>query len=229
MRQPYPAVAPNISTVEPAQISGRRFSAKAGLLFSGAVSAQAGSITGKKFPTDMNLERVKGDFMKLQLSIAAAMAAMAVSTNTLALDVTLADKQWNGSVIPEGQQCQKFGGNNPGTPELIVSDIPAGSDTITLDYSDRDSQRMNNGGHGRMKYSFTPGVTSVTVPSVPGHSYDLPDGFRIVEAHRGPGWDKEGAYMPPCSGGKDHAYYVTVKTLENHKVTSETVLELGKY
>ena len=51
----------------------------------------------------------------------------------------------------------------------------------------------------------------------------------MIEAHRGPGWDKEGAYMPPCSGGKDHAYYVTIKTLKGGQVTAETVVEMGKY
>ncbi|TCS38196.1 hypothetical protein [Reinekea marinisedimentorum] len=166
--------------------------------------------------------------MKLTLPLASILA-VSLSANALALDVKLADKAWNGMKVPEGQQCQKFGGNNPGSPALTVTDIPAGSDTIVLEYSDRDSAGMNNGGHGRMKYAIPAGAKTVKVPSVPGHSYDLPKGFTMIEAHRGPGWDKEGAYMPPCSGGKDHAYYVTVKTLQNYKVTSETVVELGKY
>jgi hypothetical protein len=51
----------------------------------------------------------------------------------------------------------------------------------------------------------------------------------MIEAHRGPGWDKEGAYMPPCSGGKGHAYYVTIKTLKGDQVTAETIVEMGKY
>ena len=51
----------------------------------------------------------------------------------------------------------------------------------------------------------------------------------MIEAHRGPGWDKEGAYMPPCSGGKDHAYYVTIKTLKDDVVTAGTVIEEGRY
>ena len=67
------------------------------------------------------------------------------------------------------------------------------------------------------------------MPSVPGHTFDLPPSFKIIEAHRGPGWDKAGAYMPPCSGGKGHAYYLTVKSISNDKVTAETQIELGKY
>ena len=57
----------------------------------------------------------------------------------------------------------------------------------------------------------------------------MPENFTMVEAHRGAGWDKESAYMPPCSGGKDHAYYVTVKAMKGDTVTAEIVFELGKY
>lgn len=154
---------------------------------------------------------------------------LAFSTKAFALDVTFADNAWDGAKVPEGQQCQKFGGVNPSTPKWSVSDIPAGSDSIILEYSDRDSAKMNNGGHGRMKYAITSSAQELEIPSVPGHTFELPAGFTLIEAHRGPGWDKAGAYMPPCSGGKGHAYYVTVKTLADDKVTAETVVEMGNY
>jgi len=115
------------------------------------------------------------------------------------------------------------------TPALKVSSIPAGSDSLMLAYSDRDSEKMNNGGHGIMSYKIMPTTSSVTLPKVPGHSYDLPENFTMIEAHRSPGWDKEGAYMPPCSGAKDHTYYVTVKAMKGEEVTATTVLELGNY
>ncbi|TXR53979.1 hypothetical protein [Reinekea thalattae] len=155
--------------------------------------------------------------------------AMLFSGSALALEVKVADKAWDGMMVPEGQQCQKFGGDSPMTPKLKIKGIPKGSDSLLLEYSDRDSERMNNGGHGRMQFALKANAKKVTVPSVPGHSYELPKGFTMVEAHRGPGWDKEGAYMPPCSGGNDHAYYVTVKSLQGDKVLAETVVELGKY
>jgi len=115
------------------------------------------------------------------------------------------------------------------TPALKVSSIPTGSDSLMLAYSDRDSEKMNNGGHGIMSYKIMSTASSVTLPKVPGHSYDLPENFTMIEAHRSPGWDKEGAYMPPCSGAKDHAYYVTVKAMKGKEVTATTVLELGNY
>ncbi|SDZ93662.1 hypothetical protein SAMN05660420_00798 [Desulfuromusa kysingii] len=167
--------------------------------------------------------------MKLNLLMIITIMTLTFSTNAFALEVNFADNTWDGIKVPAGQQCQKFGGDNPATPKWIVSDIPAGSNALLLEYSDRDSERMNNGGHGRMQFAINTSASTVTIPSVPGHTYMLPQGFTMVEAHRGPGWDKEGAYMPPCSGGKDHAYYLTIKALKDEMVTAETVIEMGKY
>lgn len=152
-----------------------------------------------------------------------------MSANVFALEAKFADTAWDGKQIPAGQQCQKFAGQNPSTPALIVSDIPAGTNAIVLAYSDRDSAKMNNGGHGIMQFTLHSSAHQVTIPSVTGHSFDLPAEFKMIEAHRSPGWDKAGAYMPPCSGGKGHAYYVTIKTLTDDKVSASTLLEMGKY
>lgn len=166
--------------------------------------------------------------MKIKL-LSSLIVACSFSTFASTVEVTLTDPAWDGMKIPEGQQCQKFGGNMPATPKLQVTSIPAGSDSIVLEYSDRDSKKMNNGGHGRMSYMIDAMVKSVDIPSVAGHSFELPAKFKMIEKHRGAGWDKEGAYMPPCSGGKGHAYYVTVKTMKDDMVTAETVLEMGKF
>ena len=166
--------------------------------------------------------------MKSSIAIV-SVALCAFGSSAFAFDAKLADKSWDGVAVPAGQQCQKFGGNNPATPKIMVSGIPAGSNTLVLEYSDRDSQPMNNGGHGMMSYKFAPAATEVEIPSVAGHTFDMPASFTMINAHRSPNWDKAGAYMPPCSGGKSHAYYVTVKALDGDKVTATTVLELGKY
>lgn len=155
--------------------------------------------------------------------------AVFCSAQAMALDVKFVDAKWDGMKIPTGQQCQKFGGQQPATPALKVSGIPAGATELVFEYSDRDFEKMNNGGHGRIQYSLSSSVSDLEVPSVPGHSFELPMNFTSIEAHRSPGWDKAGAYMPPCSGGKSHAYYVTVKALKADQVLSQTVLELGTY
>jgi len=155
--------------------------------------------------------------------------ASSFSAYASALEVKLADSAWDGVKIPVEQQCDKFGGEKPATPKLHITDIPSGSNLIVLEYSDRDSEKMNNGGHGSMSYSIDSASKTANIPSVPGHSFELPEKFTMIEAHRGAGWDKEGAYMPPCSGGNNHAYYVTVKAMKGEMVTAETVLELGKF
>ena len=161
--------------------------------------------------------------------VAISVALSTLGSSAFAFDAKLADKSWNGIAVPAGQQCQKFGGNNPSTPRILVSGIPSGSNTIVLEYSDRDSAAMNHGGHGMMSFTLAPAVTEVEIPSVAGHTFEMPAGFKMINAHRGPNWDKAGAYMPPCSGGKGHAYYVTVKALDVDKVTATAVLEMGKY
>jgi len=149
------------------------------------------------------------------------------------LKISFADAKWNGQKIPARQQCSKFGGQ-ASTPSLLITNIPAEANAIIMEYSDKDHMPMDNGGHGKIGYKIKPGTSNVTIPSVPGHSFKLPKGFFLVEAHRNPKWDKAGAYMPPCSGGKGNRYYVTVKAVKTAKgktseVLAEEVIQLGKY
>ncbi|MEB8431085.1 hypothetical protein OO007_02520 [Cocleimonas sp. KMM 6892] len=161
--------------------------------------------------------------------VIASLFLTAFSSNVFAFEAKFADATWDGVKVPDGQQCQKFGGKSPTTPKLIISKIPADTSSIVLEYSDRDSEKMNNGGHGRMSYTLATAVTEVEIPSIPGHSFDIPSTFKVIEAQRSPGWDTAGAYMPPCSGGKGHAYYVTIKAITDDQVTATTTLEMGKY
>ena len=149
-----------------------------------------------------------------------------------ALEVELADPSWDGVKVPDGQQCQKFGGQGE-SPALAVSGIPSGASHLVLEFSDRSYPPMDKGGHGKVAYAIEAGATAVTVPPVPGHTMELPPGFTLVEAQQAPQWDKAGAYLPPCSGGRGNEYYVTVKAIhqmgdETHELASASV-EMGKY
>lgn len=179
---------------------------------------------------DQLLSKLNREYVAMKLkTLVISLGLAAISSSALALDVKVSDSSWNGNEIPAGQQCQKFGGMNPSTPTLSLSGIPKGTYAIVMEYSDRDSENMNNGGHGQLIYALKSSAQSVEIPSIHGHTFDVPAPFEIVAPHRGPGWDKAGAYMPPCSGGKDHAYYVTVKAVDGDKVLATKVLELGKY
>jgi len=159
--------------------------------------------------------------------------ATASASGTEYLKVKFTDMSWNGTQVPSGQQCLKFGGENPATPRLTVSDIPEGTTAIVMEYSDRAYKPNDNGGHGKLGYKVKPKTKEVIIPSVKGHTFELPPQFFSVAVHRGAGWDKEGAYLPPCSGGNKHPYYVTVKAVQQAggkmAVLAKTVVEMGVY
>ena len=148
------------------------------------------------------------------------------------LEVGFMDEAWNGMKVPEGQQCQKFGGHGR-SPELRVSNIPEAADLLVIEFSDRTYTPMDQGGHGKIGFGIEAGAGAVDIPSVDGHTVDLPAGFLVVSEHKAPSWDKAGAYLPPCSGGQGNEYYLTVRAVhqmgdEKHELASAT-LEMGTY
>lgn len=175
-------------------------------------------------------------FSKLY-SIFTIILALCSSTIVHAQDMnaSFTDPAWTGEAVPEGQQCQRFGGENPRSPSLKITNVPEGADAIVLEFSDRTYEQMNNGGHGKVGYRISAGEGEVTVPSVPGHTMDLPEGFFVVQAHQAPNWDKAGAYLPPCSGGRGNEYGIDIKAvklsdgLEVSEVLAETSIGMGSY
>jgi hypothetical protein len=146
--------------------------------------------------------------------------------------VSFTDPAWNGEKVPEGEQCQKFGGAGQ-TPELSVTGIPGGANALLLEFSDASYAPMDNGGHGKVGFELPAGTVEITVPRAPGHQSELTAPFFAVAEHKAPAWDKAGAYLPPCSGGRGNRYYLTVKAVhrmgdEIHELAS-VVLEMGKY
>jgi hypothetical protein len=154
----------------------------------------------------------------------------------MSLQLEIIDSDWDGERIPEGQQCQRQGGKNPSTPSILVGDIPEGTEALILEFSDRDFGPMDDGGHGKVGFVITEGASETMIPPLPGHTFDLPQDFFLVQEHLAPGFDTPGAYMPPCSGGASHSYYVTVKAVElvsidelSFNVLGQGILELGEY
>jgi hypothetical protein len=152
--------------------------------------------------------------------------------NPVKLDASFADPIWDGKTIPVTQRC---GSPDASTPRLRVKNIPAGTNAIIMEYSDRDWPPMDDGGHGKIGYRIIEDTTEITIPSVQANTLDLPEGFFLVSAHKG-GRFKPGAYMPPCSGGMGNCYYVTVKAVfkaspesKVYKLLGQAVLELGKF
>lgn len=158
-----------------------------------------------------------------------ALTALALSTSTFAMDVTFNDKTWDADHIPEGQQCLDYGGKSPATPSMTVSNIPDGADSLVFVYNDVSNKRMQKGGHGIVSYALSEGKTSVEVPRVFGHTYEVPVGVEMVAEYRSRKGDVRGAYKPPCSGGNDHLYTIDVQSWQGDMMTAETTIEMGRY
>ena len=151
-----------------------------------------------------------------------------VSENLLQLRLSFTNPQWDGETIPPGQQCQKFGGKASGTPQMKVEGIPIEADALVVEYTDRSWGPI--GGHGKIGYYIEPGADTIVIPSVPGHSFDLPEGFFLVSEHAAPHWDTAGAYLPPCSGagGVGNRYYAIVKAIVGAKSEGEKPLLVAR-
>lgn len=164
----------------------------------------------------------------LRLVVPGLALAAGIPAHAADFSAALADPAWDGQAVPAGQQCLKFKGRGS-TPALAVKGIPAGTTRLVMEFSDRSFAMMDHGGHGKVGFDVAPGTTAVSIPSAPGQTLDLPAGFVVVAPHRAPTWDQAGAYLPPCSGGKGNAYYVTVKAVAGAKELASTVVEMGKY
>lgn len=128
------------------------------------------------------------------------------------LQVSFTDTAWDGKTIPDGQQCPAFEGHGA-TPALSIQNIPPRANALTLAFSNMSHLPLDNGGQGRIGYRFSPGSQTLFLPPVPGNTFDLPEPFFVIAAHRKPFSNKPGAYLPPCSGGKGNYYYLVVKAI----------------
>ncbi|WP_367105137.1 hypothetical protein [uncultured Psychrobacter sp.] len=158
-----------------------------------------------------------------------AVTVMALSTSAFAMSVEFNDDIWNDARIPEGQQCVKYGGINPATPSMTVSDIPISADSLVFVYDDISNKRMQKGGHGILEFALPEGATRAEIPAVFGHTYEVPVGIEMIAEYRSRAGESAGAYKPPCSGGKNHIYTVDVQAWQGDRMIDEETVEMGRY
>jgi hypothetical protein len=168
----------------------------------------------------------------LPLGLAAVLASVgAAQAAEPTLTATFVDaKTWTGDKLPDGQQCQKFKGTGS-VPALKIAGAPAGTTGIVLALNDESNEGMNNGGHGIIRYAVTPANGSVTLPSVPGETDNLPAGVTPVKKHIASAYSGTGgAILPPCSGGRGNTYTATLTATNAAGATLATGrVVLGKY
>lgn len=128
----------------------------------------------------------------------------------VSLQLSFVDPPWDGKIIPKGQQCMEYGGDGA-SPRIQVSNIPLQTDRLVLEFSDATYKPCDNGGHGIISYAIQAGSQDVTVPSIPGQTFELPDGFTLIQEHCGADLGMQaGAYIGPCPGF-GNKYYVIVR------------------
>lgn len=181
-----------------------------------------------------------GKYAKGLLLLAAGLLGACTSAsyrsvaNPVRLQVAFADPQWDGRTVPAGQRCRWAGGNGS-TPPLRVDNIPRGANALLVAFSDRSYFLMDHGGHGEIGLWLHGTPASVTIPAVAGESLELPEGMFVERKHQGWLRGHGGAYLPPCSGGRGHRYYATVKAVYKaadggeSRLLGEQSIELGEY
>jgi len=138
---------------------------------------------------------------------------------------------WNGKIVPEEEICSDYNFEAGHTPEISLQNIPRYTRKIILSFSDETFQGMKDGGHGIISYTLDIGTQTIIIPSIAGETFDLPDEFTSIIAHKGVNFGKEeGAYLAPCSGGKGNTYSMLIQAVdENNKVLDSVSLTLGRY
>jgi hypothetical protein len=135
---------------------------------------------------------------------------------------------WDGKKVPNGQHCTLFGGKGS-TPPMQVTNLPAGTAWVYVEYNDRDYKPLSKkGGHGIIGYPVK--GASADLYSVPGLVGKLPGKARVISAARGTGKYASDGYMPPCSGGKGNRYFAEVKAVSaSGKVLEKARVNIGRY
>ncbi len=170
--------------------------------------------------------------MKNLFVIVFSFIAFHAHAQSTSLNVSFADKSWDGNIVPAGMHCAKHGGNGS-SPALNVSNIPADANRVVVAFSNGAYKKLDNGGHGIIGMRIAAGTKEITFPSIAENITDMPKGIYIISAQKGD-WGKDGAaYMAPCSGGKGSRYYATVRAVQEKDGADielgKTDIELGKY
>ncbi|MSP21360.1 MAG: hypothetical protein EXQ93_07600 [Alphaproteobacteria bacterium] len=140
---------------------------------------------------------------------------------------------WDGKVIPPGQQCKRFGGSGS-VPRIAVEGYHSGAQVIVLAFNDETYGPMNDGGHGIVGFRINGRIA--TVGGFPGETLEgFSQGNFLVADNRSGGFGGPG-YLPPCSGGQGNLYSVTVMAATwadtsppSYTVLNQARVELGRY
>ena len=146
--------------------------------------------------------------------------------NVVELAVSFNDAGWDGETVPKAGQCHDCGGGGS-SPALRVSNIPAGTDLVVVQFNDKSMPGLSrDGGHGAIRFRIDD-QTAFVARSVPEQTFDLPEGVEMESQHRAP-VGKPGAYLAPCGCGNGNEYEATILALKSAASGKNLVLGKGR-
>ncbi|HET55696.1 MAG TPA: hypothetical protein ENN33_10830 [Ignavibacteria bacterium] len=145
-----------------------------------------------------------------------------VSDEVNELELSFADPIWDGVNIPDGQRCNACG-EHGSSPRIYVDNIPENTDAILLYFSKglplNLNQKFGTGistigtSNGIIGYHVSNNDGKILIPSVAGHTSELPEGFFQVKQPLQKIDGERGAYLPPCDCDDRAWYFVHVKAV----------------
>lgn len=169
---------------------------------------------------------------KLLVSITTVASIATITLNAEDMKATFADPQtWDGKVVPKEAVCSDYNIKAGSSPEIMLRNIPKGSQNIILSFTNESFIGMRDGGHGVLSYTLEDDTYKAIIPTVEGETFVLPQEFSSLRQHHGVKYGKtQGAYLAPCSGGKGNTYSVLIQAVDKNDVILDTTsLNLGKY
>ncbi|MCP4394211.1 MAG: hypothetical protein GY804_08125 [Alphaproteobacteria bacterium] len=152
------------------------------------------------------------------------------------MEASFLGNEWDGITIPGRQICRRDGGQG-NTPPLRITNIPKGTDVIIMEFNDSSDLVLGyDGSHGKIGV-WHDGTSELNVAPISGETLNLPKFAFVEQLHRFH-FSRGSAYMPPCSQGAGHQYFVKIKAVNIEKladnrirktVLDEEVVQLGKY
>ena len=168
--------------------------------------------------------------MKKFGSIVSLFLFTSLGLSAASLTATFTDDMWKKNVLPKSEVCSNFNTKVGSTPSIKLENIPVNTTKIVLAFSDESFKGMSVGGHGVISYAIPKNSSMIVIPSIKGETFDLPKDFTTVVKHRGEKFGKTpGAYLAPCSGGKEHVYSVLIKAMNEDQILDSASLTLGTF
>jgi len=160
------------------------------------------------------------------------------SPNMVELKAEFVKSKWNGNRVPKDEVCSNYNKKAGSTPAIKITNLPKGSTKVILTFNDLSVPKMASGGHGVLSYDVSNSDSTVIIPSMMGETFDLPNGFSSIQAHKAALYfgKTPGAYIAPCSGGRGNIYDVKIEAIHEYTdadkkpiLLGDTKLRLGTY